>query len=324
MQDLTNTIRLGDSARGLSAAAALLKQGGLVAFPTETVYGLGADATNAVAVARIFEAKGRPRFNPLIVHVSSLREADRLADIPEQAMRLAKAFWPGALTLVLPKRSGSGLPEITTAGLDTVAVRVPEHPLAHELLREVDLPLAAPSANISGRVSATTADHVMEGLGGRIAGVIDGGQCPIGVESTIIGFESDSAVLLRPGGIPAEEIEAALGNGLAAPAGDKISAPGQMTSHYAPNAQLVLDTGGMADAGALWLAFGPLGGRRGISLSESCDLREAAAALFSTLRDIDHLASAGGIDTVLVDPIPQTGLGHAINDRLQRAAAPRP
>ena len=323
MHDLTNTIRLSDSPRGLRAAAALLHEGGTVAFPTETVYGLGADARNGQAVARIFEAKGRPRFNPLIVHVPDVCAVHALAEVGPLADRLASAFWPGALTLVLPRRDDSGLAEIVTAGLPSVAVRVPAHPLARDLLREAKMPLAAPSANPSGRVSATTADHVMAGLGGRIAAVIDGGACPVGIESTIVGIDGDVARLLRPGGIPAEAIEAALGRPLAAADTGAITAPGQLASHYAPQAALVLDARDVADAGALWLGFGPLNGRRGITLSASGDMVEAAATLFSALHDIDAMAAEGGASHVLVDPIPETGLGRAINDRLRRAAAPR-
>jgi len=315
----TNTIRLSDTERGIRAAVAMLRAGQLVAIPTETVYGLAADATNPRAVAAIFEAKGRPRFNPLIVHVQDSGEIDKLAEMDDRATRLADAFWPGPLTLVLPLRERAPLADLVTAGLGSVAVRVPAHPTAQKLLRAFGGPLAAPSANPSGRISATTADHVMEGLGGRIAGVLDAGPTGVGVESTIVGLTGERAQLLRPGGLPAEAIEACLGEPLAG-AGPDITAPGQLGSHYAPEAQLVLNA---ANGDGLWLAFGPLAGRRGLSLSASRDLVEAAAHLFAHLHEIDAMARADGVERILVDPIPETGLGRAINDRLRRAAAPR-
>ena len=315
----TNTIRLSDTERGIRAAVAMLRAGQLVAFPTETVYGLAADATNPRAVAAIFEAKGRPRFNPLIVHVHASSEINALAVMDDRATRLADAFWPGPLTLVLPLRDGAPLADLVTAGLDSVAVRVPAHPTAQKLLRAFGGPLAAPSANPSGRISATTADHVMEGLGGRIAGVLDAGPTGVGVESTIVGLTGERPQLLRPGGLPVEAIEACLGDQLAG-AGPGITAPGQLGSHYAPDAHLVLNA---ANGEGLWLAFGPLAGRRGLSLTESRDLVEAAANLFAHLHEIDAMALAEGVERILVDPIPETGLGRAINDRLRRAAAPR-
>ena len=232
-----NTVTLSDSDRGLRAAVGLLHAGELVAFPTETVYGLGADARNAAAVAGIFAAKGRPAFNPLIVHVADRAAAERLADFTADARALADRFWPGPLTLVLPRRDDAGLAAAATAGLPTVALRVPAHPLARRLLDAFAGPLAAPSANPSGAVSPTTAAHVRDGLAGRIAAVLDGGACPVGLESTIIGFEGATPVLLRPGGLPAEAIAAALGRELAAPAAAGITAPGQLASHYAPRAR---------------------------------------------------------------------------------------
>ncbi|MHA3978024.1 L-threonylcarbamoyladenylate synthase [Halovulum sp. GXIMD14794] len=319
-----NTIRLSATDRGLRAAAAMLRDGRLVAFPTETVYGLGADATDDRAVAGIFDAKGRPRFNPLIVHVPDRAAAEALAEFDHDAEILADAFWPGPLTLVLPRRPGGPLADLVTAGLPSVAIRVPAHKTAQALLRSFGGPLAAPSANASGKISPTTADHVLETLGGRVAGVVDDGQTGVGLESTIVGLTDGVPRLLRPGGLPAEAIETALRRPVSGPAeAEGITAPGQMSSHYAPGVQLLLNTD-VADAGALWLAFGPLEGRRGLSLSESGDLVEAAANLFAHLHSLDAMAREAGMDRVLVDPIPDTGLGRAINDRLRRAAAPRP
>lgn len=310
------TLRLAADEAGVSRAAALLRAGRTVAFPTETVYGLGADATNGMAVAKIFEAKGRPRFNPLIVHVPSASHAHDLIALPEPGQRLAEAFWPGPLTLVAPMRERSEIAGLVTAGLTTLAVRVPAHPLAQRLLRDCARPIAAPSANPSGKVSPTTADHVLEGLSGRIAAVLDGGPCAVGLESTIVGFQGDRAVLLRPGGCPAEALEAALGNHLHDRDSTTITAPGQLESHYAPGAALRLNAA--PSAGELFLGFGP--GAADLNLSEKGDLREAAANLFSHLRALD--ARAGG-RVIAVAPIPDEGLGRAINDRLIRAAAPR-
>ncbi|MEM8789848.1 MAG: L-threonylcarbamoyladenylate synthase [Pseudomonadota bacterium] len=312
-----NTVRLTDGTRGIRAAAGVLRAGGLVAFPTETVYGLGADARQGRAVAGVFAAKGRPRFNPLIVHVADIAAARALATFDGRAEALAAAFWPGPLTLVLP-RSGGATADLVTGGLPTLALRVPAHPTAQALLSAFGGPVAAPSANPSGLVSPTTADHVLAGLDGRIAAVLDGGACPVGVESTIVGLVDTTPRLLRPGGVPAEALAAALGAELGPPP-DGITAPGQMASHYAPAARLVLDAAReAAPADAVWLGFGPLDGRRGLSLSETGDLREAAAHLFAHLRTLDTLAPV-----VFVDPVPGHGLGAAINDRLARAAAPR-
>jgi L-threonylcarbamoyladenylate synthase len=316
---MSETERLAPDEAGIARAAALLAAGRLVAFPTETVYGLGADARNGHAVAAIFEAKGRPRFNPLIVHVASAAAADKLIDLPEAGRRLAAAFWPGPLTLVAPLRPGSGVADLVTAGLPTLAVRVPAHPPALALLRAFGGPVAGPSANPSGRVSPTTAEHVLEGLRGRIAAVLDGGPCPVGLESTIVGLAGDEPALLRPGGLPAEALEAALGQPLvAAPGG--ISAPGQLASHYAPEARLRLDAPAPRP-GELWLGFGSCPGAD-LNLSPTGDLREAAANLFAHLRTLD--ARAGRGRTIAVAPVPRRGLGRAINDRLARAAAPRP
>ena len=316
-----NTVTLSDSPRGLRAAAALLRAGELVAFPTETVYGLGADARSDAAVAGIFAAKGRPAFNPLIVHVADQAAAEHLAEFPLEALSLADRFWPGPLTLVLTRRPDSGLSPRATAGLDTVAIRVPSHPLAHRLLDAFGGPLAAPSANPSGRVSATTRAHVLDGLSGRIAAVLDGGACPLGLESTILGFPGGTPTLLRPGGLPVEAIAEALGRPIATHASADVTAPGQLASHYAPNAALRLDATA-PEPGEVWLGFGPTA-HPGLSLSHTGDLAEAAATLFARLRDIDALAAATGATQIAVAPIPRTGLGLALNDRLARAAAPR-
>jgi L-threonylcarbamoyladenylate synthase len=315
-----NTVVLSDSARGVRAAAGLLRAGELVAFPTETVYGLGADARSDRAVAAIFTAKGRPAFNPLIVHVADLDHAERLAEFTRDARALAGAFWPGPLTLVLPRRSDAGLSALATAGLETVALRVPAHPLAHRLIAGFGGPVAAPSANPSGRVSATTSAHVLDGLGGRITAVLDGGACPLGLESTIIGFEDDAPVLLRPGGLPVEEIAAALGRPVQARRGEAVSAPGQLASHYAPGAALRLNAAA-PEAGEVWLGFGS-DRHGGLNLSPAGDLREAAAGLFARLREADAIAARTGAG-IAVAPVPDTGIGRAINDRLARAAAPR-
>lgn len=317
-----NTVILSASPRGLRAAAGLLRAGELVAFPTETVYGLGADARDERAVAGIYAAKGRPSFNPLIVHVAEPEAAEGLVEMPAAARALAARFWPGPLTLVLPRRADAGLAERVTAGLPTVAVRVPAHPVARDLLVAFGGPLAAPSANPSGRVSATTAAHVMDGLGGRIAAVVDGGACPVGLESTILGFEGAAAVLLRPGGIPAEALEAALGAPLGRPEAHRITAPGQLRSHYAPAVAVRLDAEGPRE-GELWLGFGPGPASGGLNLSPGGDLAEAAARLFSCLRELDARAAAEGAAGIAVAPIPREGLGRALNDRLARAAAPR-
>lgn len=314
-----HTEHLSPDAQGLDRAAAILSAGGLVAFPTETVYGLGGDARSDHAVARIFDAKGRPRFNPLIVHVPDLASASRYAVFDATAKALAAAFWPGPLTLVLPLRDDAGLSPLVTAGLTTVAIRLPAHPLARALLAAFGGPLAAPSANPSGKVSPTRASHVAAGLTGRIEAILDGGPCAVGVESTILGL-AGTPTLLRPGGIPSEALEAALGQPLAT-GGDsaKPSAPGQLASHYAPAAAVRLNVTEPL-AGETWVGFGPCA-QAALSLSPSGDLVEAAANLFDTLRRADALAGAQG--RIAFAPVPDTGLGRAINDRLQRAAAPR-
>ena len=319
--DAQNTVTLSATDRGLRAAAGILRAGGLVAFPTETVYGLGADARDDRAVAGIFAAKGRPAFNPLIVHVSDTAAATALAEFSAPAIALAAGFWPGPLTLVLPRRAGAALADRTSAGLPTVGLRVPAHPLARRLIAAFGGPLAAPSANRSGQVSPTTPAHVLDGLKGRIAAVLDGGACPVGLESTIVGFEDGVPVLLRPGGLPVEDIEAVLGRPLALPTASAITAPGQLRSHYAPRASLRLDAV-TPEPGEIWLAFGPASGAD-LALSPTGELAEAAANLFARLREADALAAATGATRIAVAPIPATGLGLAINDRLRRAAAPR-
>ncbi len=319
-----NTVVLSDSARGIRAGAALLRQGGLVAFPTETVYGLGADATDDRAVARIFAAKGRPGFNPLIVHVANAEAAASVAEMPETARRLAGAFWPGPLTLVLKRRAGARLSELVTAGLPTVAVRVPAHPLAAALIAGFGGPVAAPSANPSGRVSPTTREHVLEGLGGRIEAVFEGGACPVGLESTIVAVGDDALTLLRPGAVPAEALEAAAGLPVREAAeGAPVVAPGGLASHYAPRAMLRLNAEGPGRDEA-WLGFGARESLQpSLNLSARGDLEEAAANLFAHLRALDAMAAAAGLERIAVAPIPAEGIGVAINDRLARAAAPR-
>lgn len=308
---------LPPDAGGVGEAADILRRGGLVAVPTETVYGLGALAADGRAVAGIYAAKGRPAFNPLIVHVADEEAAARLAGLPGAARDLMRAFWPGPLTLVLPLREGAGVSALVTAGLPSVALRAPAHPLARALLRELGAPLAAPSANPSGRVSPTTAAHVLAGLGGRIDAVLDGGPCPVGVESTILSLTGEP-VLLREGGLPAEAIEAALGRPLARPRGGDgpVTAPGQLASHYAPRGRLRLEATA-ADPGEVMLGFGAVAGD--LTLSASGDLTEAAANLFGRLHELDAM----GAERIAVAPVPERGLGRAINDRLRRAAAPR-
>ena len=312
---MSETEVLPPDAAGVARAADLLRGGALVAFPTETVYGLGGDARSDMAVARIFEAKGRPRFNPLIVHVPDLAAAREFAVFDARAEAVAAAFWPGPLTLVLPLRA-AGLSPLVTAGLPSVAIRVPAHPLAQALLRAFGGPLAAPSANPSGRVSPTRAAHVVAGLSGRIAAVLDGGPCAVGVESTILGLV-DGPELLRPGGVPVEALEAMLGPLSMGGSAEKPNAPGQLASHYAPAAPVRLLARDVR-AGEIRLGFGP--GPSDLNLSAAGDLVEAAANLFHMLREADRLADGRGI---AVAPVPEVGLGRAINDRLRRAAAPR-
>ncbi|MBC6443387.1 MAG: threonylcarbamoyl-AMP synthase [Rhodobacteraceae bacterium] len=296
-------------------AAAIVQAGGLVAFATETVYGLGADATNGKAVERIYKAKGRPPCNPLIVHVASFEAARQIAAFNEAAHILARAFWPGPLTLILPMRAGAGLSGRVTAGLPDVAVRIPAHGVALDLIRAAGCPLAAPSANPSGRVSATTADHVLAGLRGRIDAVIDCGACRVGLESTIVAAGDPVVTLARQGGVPVEVLESTLGHPIPpATSPDQVVSPGQMLSHYAPKSPLRLNAGGRR-AGESLLGFGPTPGAI-FNLSSSGNLCEAAANLFAHLRALDAIGQP-----IAVVPIPEVGLGAAINDRLRRAAA---
>jgi L-threonylcarbamoyladenylate synthase len=323
----TQILPAGEAA--VAAAARCLATGGLVAFPTETVYGLGADATNAKAIARLYQAKGRPSFNPLIAHVRNFEAGMRIACFDAQAIALAKAFWPGPLTLVLPKARDCAVADLATAGLETIAIRVPAHPLAREILRAFGGPVVAPSANLSGHVSPTTASHVQSDLAGRIDLIVDGGAVEVGVESTIVGC-FDAPMLLRPGGVPRGEIERVLGRSLAQPPEDADNdtgqplAPGMLASHYAPRTPVRLNAGGV-EAGEVLLAFGP-GKVAGVdaativmNLSPRGDLAEAAANLFGYLRALD----APGARAIAVMPVPQDGLGEAINDRLRRAAVGR-
>jgi L-threonylcarbamoyladenylate synthase len=320
----TRVMPAGDEA--VKAAVQCLSAGGLVAFPTETVYGLGADATNGNAVARLYAAKGRPSFNPLIAHVADLASARRLARFDETAERLAKAFWPGPLTLVLPTTPGCPVSDLATAGLDSIAVRVPDHPVARALIAAFGKPIVAPSANRSGHVSPTTAAHVLADLRGHIDLVVDGGPTTVGVESTIIAC-LDEPTLLRPGGLARVQITKLLGHPLKeAPLMEAVDeneaplAPGMLASHYAPKARLRLDATTVG-AGEALLAFGPAVQHSAamLNLSLRGDLVEAAANLFSHLRALD----ASGAKAIAVMPVPEDGLGEAINDRLRRAAAPR-
>ena len=303
--------------RAINRAAELVKAGRLVAFPTETVYGLGGDATNERAVAEIFAAKGRPRFNPLIVHVRGLAEAERLAVFDDHARRVASRFWPGPLSLVLPRRGDSGLSLLASAGLDTVAVRAPAHEVAQALLRETGRPIAAPSANRSGRISPTEATHVFEEIGDRIDLILDGGRTPVGLESTVLDLSDETPVLLRPGTVTSEQLTELLGP-IAAPAEDRPKSPGMLASHYAPSLPLRLDAIS-AQFGEALLAFGPEappGFAEVQWLTSTGDLAEAAANLFAMLRRLDRPLFTG----IAVMPIPEQGLGRAINDRLRRAA----
>lgn len=313
---------------GIAEAARVIGAGGLVAFPTETVYGLGADATDARAVARLYEAKDRPTFNPLIAHLASAEAARRIGRFNTTAQRLAERFWPGPLTLVVPALPRCPVCDLARAGLDTVALRVPSHPVARPLLAAVGRPVVAPSANRSGHVSPTTADHVFTDLRDRIDLVVDGGPTPLGLESTILDCTGEQPGMLRPGAIPRETIEEFLGMALVGSAridGEAPTAPGQLPSHYATRAKLRLDAGEVQPHEAL-LAFGrtlPRGAERTtyiLNLSPKGDLLEAAANLFAHLRALD----ATEVHSIAVAPIPATGLGEAIRDRLVRAAAPRP
>jgi L-threonylcarbamoyladenylate synthase len=327
--DLPDFQVLEASPEAVTEAARVIRRGGVVAFPTETVYGLGADATNDRAVAAIFELKDRPQFNPLIVHVQDEIRAAEFAEFDERAQAVAHKFWPGALTLVLKRKPNAPLSLVASAGLDTVAVRVPAHPVAQALLIEAGVPIAAPSANKSGYISPTQALHVLmqfkDGQGLNV--IIDGGACPVGVESTILDLSGREAVLLRPGGVALEELEAVLGpirvldkhaNGES----DGVTAPGQLQSHYAPSIPIRINVKPEErERGESLLTFGPdMPKRAALNLSKAGDLREAAANLFTMMRALDM----PGIRGIAVVPIPNVGLGRAINDRLNRAAAPKP
>lgn len=308
-------------ADGCRAAGDALRAGELVAFPTETVYGLGGNARDGEAVAGIFAAKGRPSFNPLIVHVIDLAAAERLAEFSDAARALAARFWPGPLTLVLPRRADAGVSELVSAGLTSIAIRVPGHPVARAVLVAAGVPVAAPSANPSGRVSPTTAAHVRSGLDGRIAMIVDGGPCRVGVESTVLDLSGDHPAILRPGGVTPEDVSSVLGLpvGFAPPpaADGPLLSPGMMASHYAPSTPVRLEATEATPDEAL-LGFGEVDGAT-LNLSPRGDLGEAAANLFAMLRRLDE----GGYRAIAVSPIPDHGLGLAINDRLRRAAAPR-
>ena len=320
--DTTTMIRAPDAA-ALSAAGDAIRAGRLVAFPTETVYGLGADATNGEAVARIFAAKGRPSFNPLIVHVASMSDAEKLGIFSEGARRLASAFWPGPLTIVVNRQPDTTISDLVSAGLPSLALRMPDHPIAQALLTASERPLAAPSANRSGHVSATTAEHVAADLGDAVAMILDGGATHHGLESTVIDATGLGVALLRPGAVTADTIERVIGVAVKRPNANPTMpmSPGQLQSHYAPSAGMRLDATSVRPGEAL-LAFGanlPTTEGPLINLSVRGDIVEAAANLFAALRALD----ATGAETIAVMPIPTAGLGEAINDRLKRAAAPR-
>jgi L-threonylcarbamoyladenylate synthase len=318
------TAVLPADAEAIARAAEILREGGLVAFPTETVYGLGADATQAWAVARIYDAKDRPSFNPLIAHVADLDAARREAELPELALGLAEAFWPGPLTIVAPLAPGGSVCDLARAGLPSVAVRVPAHPVARALIAALGRPIAAPSANRSGQVSPVTAAHVAEDLSGRVEMILDGGRTPAGLESTIVSFCEAAPVLLRPGAVTREAIEKVLGETLSAPAQAEVLAPGMTPSHYAPEARLRLEAHELEEGEAALDFGGRLAAQAKpgvlvLDLSPSGDLVEAAANLFAHLREFDrrHVAN------VAVAHVPERGLGEAINDRLRRASAPK-
>jgi L-threonylcarbamoyladenylate synthase len=310
------TDRLPFSPETIAQAAALIRAGQIVAVPTETVYGLAADATDAVAVARIYAAKGRPSFNPLIVHVPDFEAADELAELGHIGKALADAFWPGPLTIVAPLRAGAPIASLVTAGLPTVAIRVPAHPAMRSLLEACGRPFAAPSANASGTISPTRADHVLRSLDGRIPLIVDGGATGHGLESTIVAITDGRLRILRPGPISPDALTAAAGLPVATDQSGAIEAPGQLASHYAPSHPLRLEAVDQR-AGEWLIGFGPISGNR--SLSRNGDLAEAAAHLFDALHEADANATGG----IAVAPIPEVGLGLAINDRLRRAAAPK-
>ncbi|MBL4739982.1 MAG: threonylcarbamoyl-AMP synthase [Sneathiella sp.] len=307
------------SLESLQEATSLIQAGELVAFPTETVYGLGADATSDDAVTKIFAAKGRPSFNPLIVHLPDIETAKKYVEFNEKSIKLASLFWPGALTMVLPRKKNCPISKLASAGLDTLAVRIPANALALELLKQCGRPLAAPSANPSGQISPTRAEHVADGLGDKVGLILDGEACKIGVESTIVGFSGEDVVLLRPGGVTREQLEAACPSVTSPSADSKITSPGMLLSHYAPSCPVRLNANSK-DADEAFLGFGrEFDAISTVNLSVIGDLREATANLFSAF----HLLDEQGYKSIAVAPIPEMGLGVAINDRLRRAAAPR-
>lgn len=314
---------IANSADGIKRAAQILRDGGLLGLPTETVYGLAADARDEGAVARIFAAKGRPNFNPLIVHVADLTAAETYAVFNDNAAALAQAFWPGPLTLVLPLKPGHGLSPAVNAGLPHLAVRAPAHPAAQAVLMEFAGPVAAPSANPSGRISPTSPEHVRQGLGTRIDAILDAGPCEVGVESTILAMTGDAPRLLREGGLPREALERMIGPisaGSQTPA--KIEAPGQLSSHYAPRTRLRMNVRQREPGGSVLIGFGS-DGASDLNLSLAGDLREAASRLFALLHEADDLAQARGVHLIEVTPVPDHGIGRAVNDRLKRASAER-
>ncbi len=315
--------RIVKNLEGIEVAAKKLQTGHVVSLPTETVYGLGADARDGVAVANIFLLKGRPQFNPLIVHVENTDEADRFGEFNEGARKLAKAFWPGPLTLVLPRKTDCGISELVTAGLDTVALRVPQHPIAQRLLSLAGCPIAAPSANLSGRISPTRAEHVADDFKDMDLLVVDGGPTDLGLESTVVSCTDRGFCILRPGSITAEDIEQVTDEKVIIAQTDEHHpvSPGQLLSHYAPKSNIRLNAHSVSQDEGL-LAFGsdiPDGAAKVLNLSESGDLIQAAANLFAMLRELD----AENLSCMAVMPIPEKGLGLSINDRLKRAAAPR-
>ncbi len=306
----------------IDRAGALIRAGRLVAFPTETVYGLGADATDGEAIAAAFEAKGRPRFNPLISHVPGPASAAALVELDDRAHQLAARFWPGALTMVLPRRAGCPVAPLASAGLETLAVRAPDHAVAQTLLATAGGPVAAPSANRSGAVSPTTAQHVAQSLGDAVAMIVDGGRCPLGLESTVLDLSGERARILRPGGVTAEDIAQAIGPVETVTGDAAVTAPGMMAHHYATRLPLRCDVAELKPGEAL-LAFGRhgfIGATAERNLSPTGNLREAAANLFAMLHELDRPEFTG----IAVMPVPDEGLGRAINDRLRRARHPRP
>ncbi len=308
---------------GIEVAAKKLQTGHVVSLPTETVYGLGADARDGIAVASIFELKGRPQFNPLIVHIENIEEADRIGRFDKISRKLAEAFWPGPLTIVLPRKTDSGISDLVTAGLDTIALRVPDHPVAQEILSLAGCPIAAPSANLSGRISPTTAEHVAADFHNVDLLIVDGGPTVLGLESTVVSCSETGVFILRPGTVTTEEIEQVLGQKVSFSKADEANpvSPGQLLSHYAPKSTIRLNAGSVSQTEGL-LAFGqetPKGAAMVLNLSQSGDLKEAAANLFAMLRELD----SGNLSGIAVMPVPEEGLGISINDRLKRAAAPR-